>query len=127
MCHRDLLGGGRLDALADRDEVAHLRGLDPEAERPGVHQGVDHAAVGDVHAYRAEARHLHRPVEVEHEGGHVAEGARSHRPSRQAATTRTRPPGVSSVTTVSGSRIESMPASSSTVTLAMVFEPDIGT
>ncbi len=41
--------------------------------------------------------------------------------------TRTRPPGVSSTSTVSGSVIATMPVSSSTVTVQIVLEPDIGT
>jgi hypothetical protein len=47
-------------------------------------------------------------------------------PSRQRASTGTGPAGVSSVSRVTGSRIGSIPVSSSTVTVQMVFEPDIG-
>ncbi len=50
----------------------------------------------------------------------------SQRPSRQRARASTTPPGASSRTTVSGSCISTMPVSSSTVVVAIVFEPDIG-
>ena len=47
-------------------------------------------------------------------------------PSRQRARAVTGPAGVSRRTTVSGSSIGTMPVSSSTVTVQMEFEPDIG-
>ncbi len=50
----------------------------------------------------------------------------SQRPSRQTARASTTPPGASSRTIVSGSCIGTMPVSSSTVTVQIVFEPDIG-
>ena len=50
----------------------------------------------------------------------------SQRPSRQPPGTSTTPPGASSRSTVSGSRISTMPVSSSTVAVQIVFEPDIG-
>ena len=49
----------------------------------------------------------------------------SQRPSRQLARTSTTPPGASSLTTVSGSRIATIPVSSSTVAVQIVFEPDM--
>ena len=49
----------------------------------------------------------------------------SQRPSRQAARASTTPPGASSRTTVSGSVIASMPVSSRTVVVQIVFEPDM--
>ena len=49
----------------------------------------------------------------------------SHRPSRHAARASTTPPGASSRTTVSGSVISTMPVSSSTVVVQIVFEPDM--
>ncbi len=49
----------------------------------------------------------------------------SHRPSRQRARTSTTPPGASRRRTVSGSCISSMPVSSRTVVVQIVFEPDI--
>jgi hypothetical protein len=59
--------------------------------------------------------------------GTLRKRTRTHRPPRHSAVTRTNPPGVSSVSTVSGSRIGSMPVSSSAVTVPIVLEPDIGT
>ena len=50
----------------------------------------------------------------------------AQRPSRHAARTSTTPPGASSRSTVSGSVIGTMPVSSSTVAVQIVFEPDIG-
>ncbi len=50
----------------------------------------------------------------------------SQRPSRHAARASTTPPGASSRMTVSGSRISTMPVSSSTVAVQIAFEPDIG-
>jgi hypothetical protein len=50
----------------------------------------------------------------------------SQRPSRQRARASTTPPGASSLTTVSGSAMGSMPVSSSTVTVQIVFDPDMG-
>ena len=49
----------------------------------------------------------------------------SQRPSRHAARASTTPPGASSRTIVSGSRISTMPVSSRTVVVQIVFEPDI--
>ena len=49
----------------------------------------------------------------------------SQRPSRHAARASTTPPGASSRTTVSGSRSSSMPVSSRTVVVQIVFEPDM--
>ena len=49
----------------------------------------------------------------------------SQRPSRQRARTSTTPAGASSRSVVSGSRISTMPVSSSTVATQIVFEPDI--
>jgi hypothetical protein len=51
---------------------------------------------------------------------------RSTLPPRQRASTGTGPAGVSSVRDVTGSRIGSMPVSRRTVTVQMVFDPDIG-
>ena len=50
----------------------------------------------------------------------------SHVPSRQRAVTSTTPPGASSRSVVSGSRISTIPVSSSTVVTQIVFEPDMG-
>ena len=47
-------------------------------------------------------------------------------PSRHSARTRIRPAGASSVSSVTGSRIGSMPVSSSTVVTQIVLVPDIG-
>ncbi len=49
----------------------------------------------------------------------------SHLPSRQAARASTTPPGASRRTTVSGSRISTIPVSSSTVVVQIVFDPDM--
>ena len=49
----------------------------------------------------------------------------SQRPSRQVAVALTRPAAVSSVTTVSGSFISTMPDSSSAVVTQMEFEPEL--
>ncbi len=49
----------------------------------------------------------------------------SQRPSRQIARTSTTPPGASSRTTVSGSVISTIPVSSRTVVVQIVFEPDM--
>jgi len=51
---------------------------------------------------------------------------RSTLPSRQRASIGTGPAGVSRVSVVTGSRIGSMPVSSRTVTVQIVFDPDIG-
>lgn len=57
----------------------------------------------------------------------MANATRSQRPSRHVAAARTGPAGVSMVSTVSGSVIATMPVSSSTVTVQIKLEPDIGT
>ena len=49
----------------------------------------------------------------------------STRPSRHVARASTTPPGASSRTTVSGSAIATMPVSSRTVVVQIVFEPDM--
>ena len=49
----------------------------------------------------------------------------SQRPSRHVARASTTPPGASSRTTVSGSVISTMPVSSRTVVVQIVFEPDM--
>ena len=49
----------------------------------------------------------------------------SHLPSRQTARASTTPPGASRRTTVSGSCISTIPVSSRTVTVQIVFEPDM--
>jgi hypothetical protein len=49
----------------------------------------------------------------------------SHLPSRHTAVTSTTPAGASRRTVVSGSRISTIPVSSSTVATQIVFEPDI--
>jgi hypothetical protein len=50
---------------------------------------------------------------------------RSQRPSRQSARMRTSPAGASSTISVTGSVIGSIPVSSSTVAVLIVFEPDM--
>ena len=50
---------------------------------------------------------------------------RSQRPSRQSAVTRTSPAGASSTSSVTGSVIGTIPVSSSTVAVLIVFEPDM--
>ena len=57
--------------------------------------------------------------------GTLVSSTLSQRPSRQVARTSTTPPGASSRSTVSGSRISTMPVSSSTVAVQIVFDPDI--
>ena len=52
--------GGGLDHLADARDVAALVGRQPQAERLGVGDDVEHAAVRDVDGHRAEVRHLDR-------------------------------------------------------------------
>ena len=51
----------------------------------------------------------------------------THLPSRHCATALTGPAGVSTVTSVAGSRIGTIPVSSATVTVQIKLEPDIGT
>src|SRR5438132_2886999 len=58
--------------------------------------------------------------------GTLVNRTRSTFPSRQRASTGTGPAGVSRVSVVTGSRIGSMPVSRSTVTVQIVFDPDIG-
>src|SRR5919108_103425 len=50
-----------------------------------------------------------------------------HLPSRHVATALTGPAGVSTITSVVGSLIGTMPVSSATVMVQMKLEPDIGT
>jgi hypothetical protein len=50
---------------------------------------------------------------------------RSQRPPAQSASIRTRPAGASSTSSVRGSVIASMPVSSSTVAVLIVFVPDM--
>ena len=57
--------------------------------------------------------------------GTLVNSTLSQRPSRQAARASTTPPGASSRTTVSGSCNSSIPVSSSTVVVQIVFEPDM--
>ena len=59
--------------------------------------------------------------------GTLRKVTRSHLPLRQVAVTCTSPPGVSRTSVVSGSCIAIIPVSSSTVTVQIVLEPDIGT
>ena len=54
----------RADALAELGELARLVGHDREAERLGVDERAERAAVGDVDPQLAEARDLDRRVEV---------------------------------------------------------------
>jgi hypothetical protein len=57
--------------------------------------------------------------------GTLVNSTLSHLPSRHDARTSTTPAGASSRSVVSGSRISTMPVSSSTVATQIVFEPDI--
>ena len=123
---RQLLARGEADPLADERELARLGRLEREAERVRVGDRVPHAAERDVDGERAEAVDLELRVEAVGEAGHVRRARRSRTcRSLQRAVTSTTPAGASSRSVVSGSRISTMPVSSSTVATQIVFEPDI--
>ena len=122
---RQLLARGKADQLADARELARLLRLDREAERGRVGDRVPHAAEGDVHRERAQAR---RPRAARRAARRSTgrSSARRSRPSvAHAARTSTTPPGASRRSVVSGSCSSTIPVSSSTVATQIVFEPDI--
>ena len=78
MDDRQLLVGGGLDHLGDPGDVGAFVGRQPQPERLGRGDDVEHAAVGDVDRDRAEVWHLHGGVEVGRECRHVAERDPGH-------------------------------------------------
>jgi hypothetical protein len=94
-----LLRGG-LDQLGDSHDVAALVARQLEAERSGVRDRVEHAAVRHIDLDRAKAGHLNRSIKVDGERGTFSKVTRVTLPSRTAASTRTRPAGVSSASFV---------------------------
>ena len=82
----ELLGDRRADALAELGQLARLLGHDRVAERLGVDERAERAAVGDVDRQLADPRDL-APAR---RGGWRTTGTfsnvmRSQRPSRQSA------------------------------------------
>ena len=70
---RQLRARSHADALAHERELARLARLDREAQRRRVGDRVEHAAVGDVHAERAQALDLERGIDALGVAGHVRE------------------------------------------------------
>ena len=76
--HGQLFGGRGLDHLAHADDVAAFVGRQSKAKRLGVGNDVEHAAVRDIHAERAQLRYLDRRVQVDRECRNVPEGHAAH-------------------------------------------------
>ena len=74
----ELVGRGRLDHLADPDDVRALVGRQPQPERLGLGDHVEHPAVRDVDRHGAEMRDLDRRIQVGREGRHVPERHAEH-------------------------------------------------
>ena len=120
-----LLGHGGADALAQLGELARLLGHDRVAERLGVDEGAERAAVGEVDRSSPTPGTSTGASRWVAKDGTFSNVTRSQRPSRQSARTRTSPAGASSTSSVTGSVIGTIPVSSSTVAVLIVFEPDM--
>ena len=73
-----LLARGRLDHLADADDVAALVRREREPERRRLGQHVEHPAPGDVDRDRAQLRHLNDGIQMAGEGRDVPERDAPH-------------------------------------------------
>ena len=123
---RQLLAGRDPDQLAHTRELGSLRRLERETERRRVGDRIPHASVGDVDRERAEALYFERRRRAGRQSRHVRQLDALALPFAQRALTSMTPAGASSRRVVSGSRISTIPVSSSTVATQIAFEPDIG-
>ena len=126
MNHGILFARRGLDHLADAHDLAPFVRGEPQAERRGVGNDIEHAAVGNVDGERTESRDLERHVEMHGEGGHIPERDVFHLPIGDFSTDSDQTGRASRTISVTGSSIGSMPVSSSTVATQIVLLPDIG-
>jgi hypothetical protein len=126
VAHGDLFVRGALDPAAELDHVAHLVRPDSKAAAGRIDQAEPVAAPGDVDRQRTQPIDLERMVEMQGEARHELErdplapalsalGFGHHQAGGSVERAR-----------VVGSCITSMPVSSSTVTMHIAFEPDVG-